>query len=178
MLPKSSRFDEPVAEAGIRGHSVAVPSDLPVDAGPHGERIARATRLEVVASHFLHATGSTLASPGSRLRAGATPHTESRYSQPPWTRCAPVRRQAAVCACASPPKVALDRVCVPGRSHHVGPRDRAFAPPCAPTGTLIVTSMAELDRGLDLAPLGVRSWFSNPFFGVRRACGLCPPVAC
>ena len=48
-------------------------------------------------------------------------------------------------------------------AHHevVGPR-AVFATPLAPTGTLLVASMATVNYHLDLAPLGVRHALSTP----------------
>jgi hypothetical protein len=61
-------------------------------------------------------------------------------------------------------------------AHHdvVGPR-AGFATPLAPTGTLLVASMATVNYHLDLAPLGVRHALSNPRIHVFRACVSVPP---
>ena len=62
-----------------------------------------------------------------------------------------------------------------GRSPFVvGPR-AVFADPLAPTGTLLVASMAVVNYHLDLAPLGVRHALSNPRIHVSRACVSVPP---
>ena len=61
-------------------------------------------------------------------------------------------------------------------AHHdvVGPR-AVFATPLAPTGTLLVASMAVVSYHLDLAPLGVRHALSYPRIHVSRACVSVPP---
>ena len=56
-----------------------------------------------------------------------------------------------------------------------GPESGFLPPPLAPTGVLLVASMATVNDHLDLAPLGMRHALSNPRIHVFRACVSVPP---
>lgn len=111
-------------------------------------------------------------------RVQMTSHAGSARSQrpsPPGPRLRRLCAHRTTSARARLHKPSISPPPLSAAHHSWWARERSLPTPLAPTGTLLVASMAAVNYHLDLAPLGVRHALSNPRIHVSRACVSVPP---